>query len=247
MAHIDDRKPDEREPKQFCESDPRKLLGWRTHSRHGSCGGGIPSGGIRTFSYRGSAAATAQGGSCDPYLLFSGTTAPAALAANITVLALTTAFNGAAYLSAYPEGGSPSTAWLTYVQGNVLGNAGVLPINQSTGNFSVFVQYGAHVQVDVFGVFLPPEKTAFDCVGTATATNSVPAGTSTYFDNAACPTGYTATIPYCWNASNVNVSSGGSGLHGNTAGSASWCGWNNTGGSAATVYGGTMCCRVPGR
>ena len=45
----------------------------------------------------------------------------------------------------------------------------------------------------------------------------------------------------------VGKAAAGSGFINNSAGGPTYCAWQNTTGSAQTIYGGNVCCRVPGR
>jgi hypothetical protein len=205
-------------------------------------GGGIPSGVERTFNFRGSVASPAQGGDCDPYSLYTGSPFPAAIAANVNVLALTTAFSGLAYLAAYPTSGQPSTAWLTFIQGDIISNAGVMPITQSTGLFKIFVSYGAHVKIDIFGVFLPPEATALTCVTTTETTISIANGATYDLDANACPGGTTKVSVSCRSSAYSNAYA----TVGNDA-AGSDCQGINTSGGQNTIHAVARCCRIAGR
>lgn len=85
-----------------------------------------------------------------------------------------------------------------------------------------------------------------ECTPTAVTTSTIPTGAATFFNNPACPAGYTATTPYCWTPS-AGVFSQGSGTVANNLGYPTFCAWQNTTASAQTVYGASMCCRVPAR
>jgi len=88
--------------------------------------------------------------------------------------------------------------------------------------------------------------TNLECTSTAVTTTSLPAGMANFYNNAACPTGYIATMPYCWTAA-PGVFSQGSGTNGNTVGNPTFCAWQNTTASPQTVFGASVCCRVPAR
>lgn len=85
-----------------------------------------------------------------------------------------------------------------------------------------------------------------ECTQAALTNFEVPAGTSNYYTNAACPTGYVATMPYCYTYA-LGVFSQGSGTVVNIVGNPTFCAWQNTTASAQTVFGGSVCCRVPAR
>lgn len=103
-----------------------------------------------------------------------------------------------------------------------------------------------HYVVDIVGYFAPPVATEFDCVNTSVNSFSIAANTTNFFNNPTCPAGYRATTPYCWTAAS-GVYSQGSGFNANAANNATFCAWQNTTGSSQTVFGGNVCCRVPGR
>ena len=209
-------------------------------------GGGGPfvNGEARTYFYSSNYGSSG----CSPDLVAGfGSTRPAAMAVNINVLALSQGFAGIGYLAAYPTGGSPNTAWMTYQQGNALANAGVMPINQATGNYNIFVQFGTHIKIDVFGVFSSPAATALDCTGAAGSTISIPANSNNYYYPAtACPTGYRAVTPYCYTLNAAGVYLNGSGLDG-AFGTQTFCSYINLNAAPVSVYVGQSCCRVPGR
>lgn len=83
-------------------------------------------------------------------------------------------------------------------------------------------------------------------MNTSVSTFTISANTANFFNNPACPTGYRATTPYCWTASS-GVYHQGSGYNANAPGNATFCAWQNTTGASQTVFGGNICCRVPGR
>ena len=88
--------------------------------------------------------------------------------------------------------------------------------------------------------------TNLDCMSAPFTTLSLPAGSSNFYNNAACPAGYIATMPYCYTSA-AGVFSQGSGTNANTPGSPTFCAWHNTTASAQQAYGSSMCCRVPAR
>lgn len=83
-----------------------------------------------------------------------------------------------------------------------------------------------------------------ECTNTNVASSTISANSSNFFNNPACPSGYSAVTPYCWTAS-PGVYSQGSGYNANAVGNATFCSWQNTTGSPQTVFGGNVCCRVP--
>jgi hypothetical protein len=104
----------------------------------------------------------------------------------------------------------------------------------------------AHYVVDIVGYFSPPQATNLQCTQTAIQEFTIAAGASDFFNNSLCPTGYHEVMPYCY-TSIAGVNSAGSGVNSNTAGLSTFCAWHNTTGVSRTVYGGSICCRVPGR
>ena len=203
-------------------------------------GGPFTAGEVRTYFY------TSNYGSSGCSTTFAGVDAfrPAAMAVNINVLALSSSFANAGYLAAYPDGGAPNTAWMTYKFGDVIANAGIMPINQGNGNYKIFVQFGTHIKVDVFGVFTAPEATALDCVDTTPVTsviNSGPFNGGVYFafaTAATCATGYASVALRC----TVN-----NGLASASQANTGVCAGNAFGNNSYTLGAVRTCCRTPGR
>lgn len=83
-----------------------------------------------------------------------------------------------------------------------------------------------------------------ECTNTTVSTFTISASSTNFFNNPACPSGYTAVQPYCWTASS-GVYSQGQGFNANVANNATFCAWQNTTGSSQSVFGGNVCCRVP--
>ena len=171
---------------------------------------------------------------------------PAALAANISVLALTTPFSSIGYLAAYPQGGTPDTAFMTYKFNDVISNAGVIPVSQAASNagFTLFVSFGAHIKMDVFGVFVSPEATALQCVDVVVS--DVVAAGNRGLGTASCAAGYTLTGGGIRTFSNdlqtVNASAPSS------PNSNSWFSSITNNGAASKTYDTyARCCRTPGR
>jgi hypothetical protein len=86
---------------------------------------------------------------------------------------------------------------------------------------------------------------ALECSNTPIATFSIPAGGQTFFNNPACPAGFTAVTPYCYTDA-PDVFAQGSGHNGGTPSSPTFCAWRNTGSTNRTVFGGSVCCRAQG-
>lgn len=171
---------------------------------------------------------------------------PSAVALMVTVVGTA----GSGYLTVYPFGETrPTASSLNYTGANqVLANE--ILVKQTIGggaDFTIFTLNGAHIVIDAVGYFMAPTATALQCQGTSRVLVDLPAGSTNYYYNGACPSGYAAVMPYCWNANVPGVYSTGSGLQNNAADGLSWCGWSNTTESTQTVSQGVMCCRVPGR
>jgi hypothetical protein len=88
-----------------------------------------------------------------------------------------------------------------------------------------------------------PAPAALQCVNTSVNSFTLPANSGNFFNNPTCPAGYNAVTPYCWTAAS-GVYSQGSGYNANVPSNPTF--WQNTTGSAQTVFGGNVCCRVPG-
>lgn len=82
------------------------------------------------------------------------------------------------------------------------------------------------------------------CVNTSVSSFTIAAGTTNFFNNPSCPSGYSPVTPYCWTAT-AGVFSQGSGYNANSASNATFCAWQNTTGASQTTFGGNVCCRVP--
>jgi len=118
-------------------------------------------------------------GSCSVYSDYAGLALPAALAVNITVdESGLSGFPVGKFLAVFPDGGTLGSSFMNFGPGDILANAGIISINQSTGLFDVKSSAPAQVIIDVFGVFLAPLPTALDCVQTTTGTASLGAGQS---------------------------------------------------------------------
>lgn len=220
-----------------------------------SAGGPILAGTSRTFTDVSNT--TSQGGAgCQPWTGFAG--AAAAIATNVTVDATGSSAVNGSYLQLYANGASvPATSWMNFGGGQIIANSGVLPID--TGfKFVVFASGTTNVIVDVYGSFVRPAATPFQCVvvgasgsGASTVTAiSLPASSNNYYATDSCPTGYTVTTPYCWSSNQANVYANGSGVTSGLSGTGgtAFCSWINLGGATPTnVFVGATCCRIPGR
>jgi hypothetical protein len=157
---------------------------------------------------------------------------------------------GPGYLTVYKSGDSrPLAATLNYlgtdlVRGN-LANVQI-PNPLAITDFVIYAFSQVDVVADIVGYYSPPAATNLQCTQTALQSFTIAAGASTFFNNPLCPAGYHEVMPYCY-SSDAGVNSAGSGVNSNTAGLATFCAWHNTTGGSRTVFGGSICCRVPGR
>lgn len=168
-----------------------------------------------------------------------------AIAVNVT--AVTPA--GAGYATVYRAGDTrPLAASVNYTAGAIVNNSVVVGIPNPLGitDFTIYTFAQSDYVVDIVGYFSPPQATPFDCTNTTVQSFTISANSTNFFNNPTCPTGYKAVTPYCWTASS-GVYSQGSGYNANAVGNATFCAWQNTTASNQTVFGGNICCRVPGR
>jgi hypothetical protein len=169
----------------------------------------------------------------------------AAAAINFTVVTPSVA----GYITAFPLGGTqPLAATVNYTAGDIRGNLAIVKLDQgaSANEMSVYSFAQTHLVADIVGYFTNPQATKLQCVETVIATFNIAGNTTNFFNNPACPTGYSAATPYCWTASSGVYSQGG-GYNANVATNATFCAWQNTNASTHQVFGGNVCCRVPGR
>lgn len=142
----------------------------------------------------------------------------------------------------------PLAAGITYNAGQLISNSVVVGIPNPLGilDISLYSSAQAHYVADIVGYFSPPEATGFDCTNTTVQSFTIAANSTNFFNNPACPAGYTPTVPYCWTAI-AGVRSQGSGYNANSPSNATFCSWENNTPAGQTVFGGNVCCRVPGR
>lgn len=168
-----------------------------------------------------------------------------AIAVNVT--AVTPA--GAGFATVYRSGDTrPLAASVNYTAGAIVNNSVVVGIPNPLGitDFTIYTFAQSDYVVDIVGYFSPPQATPFDCTNTSVQSFTINANSTNFFNNPTCPTGYKAVTPYCWTASS-GVYSQGSGYNANTASNVTFCAWQNTTASNQTVFGGNVCCRMPGR
>lgn len=157
--------------------------------------------------------------------------------------------SGAGFATVYKSGESrPLAASVNYTTGAIVNNSVVVgvPNPLAITDFVVYTFAQSDYVVDIVGYFSPPQATNLQCTQTALQSFTIAAGASNFFNNPLCPAGYHEVMPYCY-SSDAGVNSAGSGVNSNTAGLATFCAWHNTTGGSRTVFGGSICCRVPGR
>lgn len=209
-------------------------------------GGPIAAGGTRGFLALAANAGTdftSQGGSNTNCNVAS--VGASAVAINVTAVLP----SGGGFATIFPYNTSqPTAASLNYRVGTVVNNTVIVgvPNPLSIKDFNIYTFAQSDYVADIVGYFSPPQATNLQCTQTALQSFTLAAGTSTFFNNPLCPTGYHEVMPYCYSG-DAGVYSQGSGVNSNTAGLATFCAWQNTNGSSRTVFGGSICCRVPGR
>ena len=173
-----------------------------------------------------------------------------AVGASAVVLNVTAvAPSGAGFATVYKSGETrPLAASVNYTSGAIVNNSVVVgvPNPLAITDFVIYTFAQANYVVDIIGYFSPPQATNLQCTQTTLQSFTIAAGASTFFNNPLCPSGYHEVMPYCY-SSDAGVNSAGSGVNSNTAGLATFCAWHNTTAGSRTVFGGSICCRVPGR
>jgi hypothetical protein len=188
---------------------------------------------------------TGQGGSntdCGS----NGTSFVGAVALSVTAVQPT----AAGFATVYPFNTTrPLAANVNYTPGAIVNNFVVtkIPHPLSSHEFYIYTFAQSHYVVDIVGYFSAPQATAQQCIDTPVSGELIPANTSTFRLAPTCPTGYQATIPYCWAGGAPGVYNTGSGLDSNSPSGRVFCAWHNTTGVAQQVQAGAVCCRVPGR
>lgn len=186
---------------------------------------------------------TSQGGSATD----CNVAAVGASAIAVNVTAVTPA--GAGFATVYKSGETrPLAASLNYTAGAIVNNSVVVGVPNPLGitDFVIYTFAQAHYVVDIVGYFSPPQATNLQCTETAISSFNIAAGVSNFFNNPACPAGFSQVIPYCFTNA-AGVYSKGSGANSNASGQPTFCAWQNTTGASQQVFGGNICCRVPGR
>lgn len=168
-----------------------------------------------------------------------------AIAINVTAVTP----NGAGYATVFPFNTTqPLASSLNYAAGAIVNNAIItrVPSPLTTNDFTIYTFAQSHFVVDIVGYFSPPQATQFQCTQTALTATTIPANGINFYNNPGCPAGYSAVLPYCYTDA-PGVHAKGSGFNGNNSAQPTFCNWQNTTASPQTVFGGTVCCRVPGR
>lgn len=174
----------------------------------------------------------------------------AAVGASAIVLNVTAVLPSAAgFATVYKSGETrPLAASVNYTPGAIVNNSVVVGVPNPLGinDFVIYTFAQSDYVVDIVGYFSPPQATDLQCTETPISTFNISAGAATFINNPVCPDGYSEVMPYCYtNASGVY--SRGSGVNSNTSGLATFCAWQNTTAATQQVFGGSICCRVPGR
>lgn len=209
-------------------------------------GGPIAANGSRSFLSVAISAGTGfafQGGSSTD----CGVAAVGASAVALNVTAVTPGIAG--FATVYPHGSSrPLAASVNYTAGAIVNNTVIvrIPNPLTTNDFTIYTFGQSDFVVDIVGYFSPPQVTRLQCIDTPINTVTLAAGANTFINNPACPAGYDAITPYCYSSA-AGVYSRGSGYNSNANGLPTFCAWHNSTASSQEVYGGNVCCRIPGR
>lgn len=204
-------------------------------------GGVIAANSTRNFDITSIANYSIQGGDASNCNGVGAAGSFAAAVINFTVVTPSVA----GYITAFPfQATQPLAATVNYTAGDIRGNLAIVKLDQgpSVPELSVYTFAQTHLVADIVGYFTAPDP-SLKCVNTSVSSFTIAAGSTNFFNNPSCPSGYTATTPYCWTASG-DVSSQGSGYNANVAGNATFCAWRNSGSTGQTVFGGNVCCRI---
>lgn len=208
-------------------------------------GGAIAANTTRNFDVSETTSYTSQGGDSGNCNGVGAAGNFAAAVINFTVVTP----SAAGYITAFPYlATQPLAATVNYTAGDIRGNLAIvkLDLGASTAEMSVYTFAQTHLVADIVGYYINPQATNLNCTNTTVQTFTINASTTNFFNNPSCPTGYTAVTPYCWTAAS-GVYSQGSGYNANAVGNPTFCAWQNTTASNQSVFGGNVCCRVPGR
>lgn len=208
-------------------------------------GGAIAANTTRSFDVTATTTYASQGGAANDCGGTGSAGSFAAAVINFTVVSP----SAAGYITAFPYLASqPLAATVNYTAGDIRGNLAIVKLDQSSAadELTVYSFAQTHLVADIVGYMITPAATNLDCVSTSVLSSAIAANSTNFFNNPICPAGYKATTPYCWTATS-GVYSQGSGYNANSASNATFCSWQNTTGASQTVFGGNVCCRVPGR
>ncbi|MDQ7744080.1 hypothetical protein [Hydrogenophaga pseudoflava] len=203
----------------------------------------IPAGATRQLDVTGNASYAPQGGSGNS----TGCGIPdyaTAFAVSLTVLP--TGFGG--FFKIFPNGGAwqdGNTINFT-ASGGITNDVMVASKQASVNELDIYSNVSTHYVVDIVGYFARQAASVLDCTNTTVSNFTIGANTTNFYNNPSCPAGYNAVTPYCWTAV-AGVFSQGSGFNANNPANTTFCAWQNTTGGNQTVFGGNVCCRVPGR
>ena len=207
-------------------------------------GGSLKAGVTYSFSYD---SGNTGAGSCGVHSQIPGLPAffPAAEAVNVTVDE--NAFSGfppGSYLAVFPQGGTLGSSFMNFGPGQVLANAGVIALNASNGQFSLLSNANTNVIVDVYGVFMPPQATALDCMDTDKVTGTIGGFGELFLTANACPATYTAVGGSCFGGFGASRA-----VEEAVMSSASkWvCRFRDFSDTSYELAAATRCCRIPGR
>jgi len=222
----------------FVAVSPCRILDTRV------AGGVITAGSTRNFDITDIGDFAPQGGATGDCGV-GGVGAFAAAVINFTVVSP----SSGGYITAFPYlGTQPLASTLNYGTNDIRGNLAIVKLDQgsSVPEMSVYSFAQTHLVADITGYFINPQATNLNCTNTSVQTFNLAANSVNFFNNPNCPAGYTAVTPYCWTAAS-GVYSQGSGYNANATGNSTFCSWQNTTASSQSVFGGNVCCRVPGR
>jgi len=174
-----------------------------------------------------------------------GAFVPAAEAVNVTIDETgITGFPAGAFLAIFPQAGALGSSFMNFGPSQIIANAGVISINQSNGQFSVKASATANVIIDVFGVFIPPQATALECLDTTKVTGTIAGSGNLTLLGAACPATYSPTGGGCFGGAGNSRSLEEATFNVN----GQWfCRWQDFSGASYELASSTHCCRIPGR
>jgi len=203
----------------------------------------IPARQVATFAY---GATNVGAGNCSVSGQIPGGAAnPAAEAVNVTVDETgLTGFAIGSFVAIYSQGSAPGASFMNFGPGQVIANAGIVPITQATGQFSVRANAPVNVIIDVYGLFLPPQATALECTDTTKVTGNIPASDEITLTGGTCPATYTAVGGGCFGGSTADryLEEATLNVHGQW-----FCRFKDQSSTSYEVASVTHCCRVPGR